>query len=136
MSPKQKQTMDAGKILLIEDNRKDAAEVCGLLEENGYKVSCAYNGRDGLKKAREEKFDLVILDLLLPDMKGEEICSLLKRRSLKKVPLIVLSVKDETGDIQELFERGADDYIIKPARPAHLLNRVEAYVVSKKLRIH
>lgn len=129
--------MGNGKILLIEDDKKDAAEICGLLEKNGYKVSCAYNGREGLRKAREEKFALVILDLLLPDMKGEEICSLLKRRSFGKIPVIVLSVKDEIGSIQELFERGADDYIIKPPRPAHLLNRVETYIAGKeKLKIH
>lgn len=128
--------MKAGKILLIEDNRKDAENVSALLQDNHYSVSCAYNGKDGLRKAREEKFDLIILDLLLPDMKGEQICSLLKRRTrFRRTPVIILSVKDEIEDIQGLFERGADDYIIKPPRPEHLLNRVEAYVVRKKLRI-
>lgn len=126
--------METGKILLIEDNRKDAADVSNLLKENGYTVSCAHNGKDGLRRAREEKFDLVILDLLLPDMKGEEICSLLKRRrSFRKVPVIVLSVKDGIEDIQELFERGADDYIIKPPRPEYLLSRVDIHITRKRL---
>ena len=123
--------MDQAKILLIEDNREDSSFVSGLLTENGYSVTCAYAGKDGLDKAKKEKFDLVILDLLLPDMKGEDICSLLKTRSYKKVPVMILSVKDETGDIQQLFERGADDYIIKPPRPAYILSRVEALVTKQ-----
>lgn len=124
--------MDAGKILLIEDNRKEAAELSSLLEKNQYSVSCAYTGRDGIRRAGEKKFDLVILDLLLPDMKGEEICSLLKSRgSFRKIPVIVLSAKDGIEDIDELFERGADEYIIKPPRPEHLLNKVGSRITGK-----
>jgi DNA-binding response OmpR family regulator len=123
--------MDQAKILLIEDNSQDSSFVSGLLEENGYSVYCAYNGRDALSKAKKEKFDLVILDLLLPDMKGEDICSQLKGRAYKKVPVMILSIKDEIEDIQQLFERGADDYIIKPPRPAYLLSRVEALVTKQ-----
>ena len=125
--------MEKGKVLLIEDDKRDAGQVSSLLQGEGYTVRCAYNGRDGLERAGEEKFNLVILDLLLPDMPGEEVCSLLKRkRRYRKIPVIVLSVKDEIEDIERLFGRGADDYIIKPARPEHLLNRVEKHVSRKE----
>ena len=125
--------MNTGKILLIEDDKKDASGVLKLIQEKGYNVQCVNSGREGLIKAREGNFDLIILDLLLPDAKGEDICSALKKKTrLKNIPIIVLTVKDEIGDIEELFERGADDYIIKPPRSAYLLDKVEAYMAKKR----
>jgi len=126
---------NAGKILLIEDNEEDSTSISNLLKENGYNTSCVDKGRDGLKQLKEERFDLLILDLLLPDMKGEDICMRLKNnRKLKNIPIIVLSVKDDIDDIEELFEKGIDDYIIKPPRLDHLMSRVQAQITKKRLK--
>ena len=124
--------MDAGRILLIEDNEKDAAKVTSLLKERGYIVASASTGKEALDRLKNEKFDLIILDLMLPDMKGEDICSLVKRKKkLKDIPVIICSVKDEVEDIEDLFNRGADEYIIKPPRPSYLLSRIEAHIGTR-----
>jgi len=123
---------NAGKILLIEDNKEDSASISNLLKENGYNTSCIDKGRDGLKQLKEERFDLLILDLLLPDMKGEDICMRLKsNRKLRNIPIIVLSIKDDIDDIEELFEKGIDDYIIKPPRPDYLISRVQQIIRNR-----
>ena len=118
--------MDSANILIIEDNPQDSSDTSNILKEKGYLVSCAFNGKDGLKALREERFDLVILDLLLPDIKGEEICALIKKiRPLRRIPVIVTSIKDDADEIEELLSRGIDEYIIKPVRASYLINRVE-----------
>ena len=126
--------MNSPKILLIDGNRKDRDAVSAFLGGEGYVVECADNGNEGLEKTRQEKFDLVILDLILPDMKGEEICARLKsRRKKRTVPVLVLSAKDEIEDIEELFRRGVDDYIVKPPRLSHLIKRVEFHISNKRM---
>jgi len=126
--------MNSGKIILIEDNEKDASGVSEILEAKGYKICRIANGKEALKRIKDEKFDLVILDLLLPDIKGEDVCSTLKKKRLyKNIPILVLSIKDEIEDIQELLERGADDYIIKPPRAEHLLEKVEVHISKSRL---
>jgi len=127
--------MDSGKILIIEDNEKDSDFFSKLLEEKGYNVSCAFNGKDGLRRLKQEKFDLLLLDLLLPDIKGEDIYSKLRRaRRSKDMPVIVLSIKDEADEIEELFQKGLDDYIIKPPRPSYLLSRIETHLTKRRLK--
>ena len=117
--------MEKGKILLIEDDEKDAQWLSGLLQDEGYSVSRARDGKEGLTKAQEERYNLVILDTVLPDIKGEEACRLLKKKKrYRDVPVIALSIKDEVEDIEGAFIKGADEYIIKPPRPEHLLKKV------------
>ncbi len=126
--------MDYPKILLIDGNREDRDSVSSFLGGEGYLVECADNGREGLDRARKEKFDLVILDLILPDMKGEEICARLKSRGNKRaVSVLVLSAKDEIDEIEELFQKGVDDYIVKPPRLSYLMKRVEFNISNKRV---
>lgn len=121
--------MDSEKILLIEDSKEDSGSFSGLLKEKGYNISCATNGSEGLKQIKQERFDLIILDLLLPDMKGEELYSRIKsERRSKNIPIIILSAKDDIEGIEELFEKGVDDYIIKPPRPDYLISRIKMHV--------
>jgi len=124
--------IDSGKILLIENDEFDAVSFSELLEERGYTVTRASTGRDALAKARERRYDIIILDITLPDMKGKDVCSALKK-SYKKIPVIVLTAQDDIDDIQELFEKGADDYIIKPCRQGFLLSSIQAYISRKNL---
>ncbi len=126
--------MNSAKILLIDGNKKDRDSFSSLLNGEGYNVYCADNGDEGLKKAKSEKFDLIILDLILPDINGEEICSRLKSsRRYNGVPILVLSAKDEIEDIEELFLRGVDDYIVKPPRLSYLISRVEFNITNKRV---
>jgi two-component system phosphate regulon response regulator PhoB len=118
-----------GKVLLIEDNQQDSSFVTDALKEKGYSVVCAPTAQEGFRKIREERFGLIILDLILPDAGGEQVCLRLKKSVYyRKTPIIVFSVKDGIDDIEELFRRGADDYIIKPATADHLLSKVEKYI--------
>ncbi len=127
--------MNSAKILLIDGNKEDRDSFSALLSGEGYNVRCANSGHEGLKKAGDEKFDLIILDLILPDMKGEEACSRLKsNRRHNRVPILVLSAKDEIEDIEELFQRGVDDYIVKPPRLSYLISRVEFNITSKRMK--
>ncbi len=125
--------MDFARILLIDNNRECRYSVSTFLSAEGYKVCCVDNGHEGLEKAADERFDLIILDLLLPDIKGEEVCSKLKNnRRYSVVPILVLSEEDETEDIEKLFQMGVDDYIVKPPRFSYLLNRVEFNISNKR----
>jgi two-component system alkaline phosphatase synthesis response regulator PhoP len=121
--------MNKGKILLIDDNRQDCEWVSELLKANAYTVYCEHNGINGLNKATDEKFDLIILELLLPDIKGQALYLKLKaNKKTKNIPLIVLSANDNPDDIEELFKKDLDDYIIKPACPEYLLSKIETHI--------
>ena len=122
--------MDSAKILLIDSNKEDLDSLSSLLGEKGYNVICADSGREGVKKAAEEKFDLIITEVLLADIKAGQLCSKLRKK--KAVPVIVLSSNDEANDIEDLLQKGIADYIIKPPRPSYLLSRIEMYISTKR----
>jgi len=112
------------KILVVDDEKKIAEVVKSYLENMGYSVSVAYNGREALDKFEREKPSLVILDLMLPDITGEEICKALRKKS--RVPIIMLTAKVGEEDILRGLDIGADDYVTKPFSPRQLVARVEA----------
>ncbi|MEH2214288.1 response regulator transcription factor [Nostoc sp.] len=112
-------------ILLIEDEVKLARFIELELNYEGYQVSIAYDGLTALTAARELHLDLVILDWMLPELSGWEICSRL-RSIAEKVPIILLTVKDEVSDRIAGLDAGADDYLVKPFSVDELLARVGA----------
>lgn len=114
-------------ILVIEDE-EDIVELLRYnLEREGYQVSAAHTGVDGFRKARTLKPDLVLLDLMLPEMNGLEICRRLKESaSTKSIPIIMLTAKTEEADTVSGLEMGADDYVPKPFSPRVLLARIRA----------
>jgi DNA-binding response OmpR family regulator len=127
--------MSPQKILLIEDDPEDADIISGLLKEKGYIINHTASGREGLKKAKTERYDLIILDLILPDLKGEAICACLKRDiRYRKIPIMIVSIKDEIDEIEDLFALGADDYIIKPFHPHRLLKKIAERLSSTDIR--
>lgn len=112
------------KILIVDDEPKIAEVVKSYLENTGYRVSVAYSGREALEKFERENPALVVLDLMLPDMPGEEICTALRKKS--RVPIIMLTAKVDEEDILRGLNIGADDYVTKPFSPRQLVARVEA----------
>ena len=115
------------KILIIED---EADLVKGLklnLTDEGYEVSWAFDGQEGLRKALEEAPDLIILDIMLPKMSGLEVCRELRQKKAN-VPIIMLTAKGEEVDKVVGLEIGADDYITKPFSIRELLARIKAHL--------
>ncbi len=111
-------------ILVIEDEPKIAKLARDYLEKNGFRVLTAHDGPTGLIVARQEKPDLVLLDLLLPGMDGRDVCRRLRAES--DVPIIMLTALSEESDQIVGLELGADDYITKPFSPSVMVARVRS----------
>ena len=114
------------RILIIEDEVAIADLEKDYLELNDFEVKIENNGAVGLKTALEEEFDLIILDLMLPDMDGFEICK--KVREQKNVPILMVSAKKDDIDKIRGLGLGADDYLTKPFSPSELVARVKAHM--------
>lgn len=112
------------KILIVDDERKIAEVVESYLEANGYKAYTAFSCKEAQEALDKVNPDLLILDLMLPDMSGEEFCSKLRKRS--RIPIIMLTAKTDEADILKGIDIGADDYITKPFSPKQLVARVKA----------
>jgi len=112
------------RILVVDDEPKIVDVVRSYLERDGYLVSSAASAREAYEKFEKEDPSLVILDWMLPDIPGEEICRTLRRRS--RVPVIMLTAKVEEENILQGLKSGADDYVTKPFSPRQLVARVEA----------
>jgi len=116
--------MDQLPILVIEDETSIASFIAMYLEKEGYSVTVAATGAEGLAQASEKMPRVVILDLMLPDIDGFEICRLLRGES--DVPIIMLTARDDATDKVNGLELGADDYITKPFDPRELVARVKS----------
>lgn len=117
-------------ILVVDDEPKIARLARDYLEKNGYRVLTSGDGQSALTTARREKPDLVILDLMLPNIDGREVCKILRRES--DVPIIMLTALAEEVDQITGLEIGADDYITKPFSPRALVARVRALLRRSK----
>jgi two-component system alkaline phosphatase synthesis response regulator PhoP len=118
------------KILIVDDEKNIVELIKFHLKKENYRVIEAYKGKDALDLYRKEKPDLIILDVMLPDMGGFEVCKTIRKES--RVPIIMLTAKGEEIDKILGFELGADDYITKPFSPRELLARIKA--VLKRIR--
>ncbi len=112
------------KVLVVDDEPKIAEVVGSYLERDGFVPLAAENGIRALELFEKEQPCLVILDLMLPDISGEEVCRRLRARS--RIPIIMLTAKVEDQDAVKGLELGADDYVTKPFSPRQLMARVEA----------
>jgi two-component system, OmpR family, response regulator len=113
------------KLLLIEDDEKIAAAVRRGLEAEGFAVEVSYDGDDGLWKATEAMYDLIVLDIMLPGRNGFRVCADL-RAAGNWTPILVLTAKDGELDEAEALDTGADDYLVKPFAFPVLVARVRA----------
>ena len=127
--------MTEARILLVEDNRTEAEATKGFLERYGYEVTWVETGMAALKIAKTEPVDIVLLDLLLPDINGTEVCRWLKgNEDTRGIPIIMLTVKASTEDKITGLQIGADDYLPKPYDEVELNARIYASLRSKALQ--
>jgi two-component system alkaline phosphatase synthesis response regulator PhoP len=117
--------MMAKKILVVDDEIKLLTVIQKRLESVGYEVITAKDGGEGLRKARAENPDLIILDLILPILDGYQVCSILKHDTVyKKVPILMLTVRSQKQDMDEGMRVGADAFMTKPFKHEELLAQV------------
>ena len=110
------------KILIVEDERPIARLLQLTLEREGFKTATEYNGRRAYERILQEKYDLILLDVMLPEMDGMEICK--RVREVSDVPIIMLTARDEIRDKVEGLDLGANDYMTKPFAAEELLARI------------
>ena len=116
-------------VLVIEDEQDTAAMIKLALEGEGYEVSLAHTGNEGLNEARKIKPDLIILDVMLPKMDGFMVCRLLKfDDNYMNIPVIIVSAKIMKKDIECGKQMGADDYMTKPFDMNELLGKVKEFL--------
>ena len=128
--------MSKEKILVVDDE-KDIVELLQYnLEKEGYKISAVFSGEQCLENVKTELPDLILLDLMLPEIDGLDVCKFLKNNSqTSHIPIIMLTAKGEETDIVLGLELGADDYITKPFKVRELLARVKAVLRRTKNNI-
>jgi DNA-binding response OmpR family regulator len=114
------------RILIIEDEKSIAELERDYLEINGYSVNIVLTGDEGLRQALDQPYDLILLDLMLPNIDGFEICKRL--RAEKDIPIIMVSAKKEDYDKVRGLGLGADDYLVKPFSPNEMIARVKAHL--------
>ena len=112
------------KILVVDDEKTLVKGMKFNLENEGYQVECAYDGAAAVELARNERYDLLILDVMMPELDGLEAC--MRIREFSNVPIIMLTAKSEDADKLMGFECGADDYLTKPFNILELKARVRA----------
>ena len=122
-------------ILIVEDSPTQALQLQSLLEESGYKVSVVTNGADGLSRLKEHPPDLVISDIVMPEMDGYELCRKIKAdNDLKSIPVLLLTQLTEPEDIIKGLDVGADNFVTKPYNPKLLLSQIEYILINRTMR--
>src|SRR5580698_1729803 len=115
------------KILVVEDDRDISELISYNLEREGYEIACLYDGGQAVEFVNKRKPELIILDLMLPEVDGIEICRTLKSDpNTKHIPIVMLTAKSEEADVVVGLQMGADDYIPKPFSPKVLAARIKA----------
>lgn len=115
-------------VLLIEDHRLLAQTLGDYLLSEAIEVDFAFNGTQGLKLATEQPYDVIILDINLPDIDGFNICHQLRREHGVDIPILMLTARDKLEDKLTGFDQGADDYLVKPFENKELVARLQALV--------
>jgi heavy metal response regulator len=113
------------RILLVEDDKGASRFIKKGLQEKGYTIDVAFDGEEGLHFATSQVYDLIILDIMLPEMSGFEVLKGIRKKGII-TPVIFLTARDEKEDVVHGLELGADDYLIKPFSFAELLARIKA----------
>ena len=112
------------KVLVVDDEKLIVKGIRFSLEQDGMEVDCAYDGEEAVEKAKDKKYDIILLDLMLPKLDGLSVCQQI--REFSNVPIIMLTAKGEDMDKILGLEYGADDYVTKPFNPLELVARVKS----------
>ena|SRR3989338_2294085 len=116
----------AKKILLVDDEKDLVSTLRTLLEAKGYEVISATDGLEGLEKAKKEKPNLILLDVMMPNLNGYQVCRALKKDpNFKHIPIVMLTAKAQESDKFWGIESGADDYVTKPFDSLNLLEKIK-----------
>jgi two-component system response regulator RegX3 len=122
----------SGRILVVEDEPAISDAVSYALREAGYEVDAVGDGSDALEQARTRRYDLMVLDLLLPGLPGIEVCTKL-RAEQNDLPIVMLTALDSEHDRVEGLDTGADDYVTKPFSVAEVVSRVRSHLRRREL---
>lgn len=121
-------TVENATVLLVEDHRSLAETVLEFLDSVGFVVDYAADGLSGLHLASSNPYDAIVLDVMLPGMDGLELCQRLRREKALETPIIMLTARDQLHDKLDGFQRGADDYLVKPFDLPELAARLVAVI--------
>jgi len=128
-------TATAGHLLVVDDNEMNRDVLSRRLVKQGYTVAMARNGREAIEQMRAESFDLVLLDVMMPELNGYETLEQIKADPLlRHIPTIMVSAVDEIDSVVRCIELGAEDYLSKPFNPVLLKARIGAVLEKKRLR--
>ncbi len=128
-------TISRGYLLVVDDNEINRDLICRQLERQGHIVTAAENGRQALEIMRTQVFDMVLLDIMMPEMSGYQVLRQLKGSEVHRdVPVIVISALDEMDSVVRCIRMGADDYLLKPFNPVLLKARIRMSLENKRLR--
>lgn len=116
--------MEYNNILVVEDEKNISDVIKAYLEKDGFNVTLAFDGKEAIKIFNSNEIHLIILDLMLPKISGEEVCTQI--RSISEVPIIMLTAKSDEDSRIDGLSIGADDYVVKPFSPRELVSRVKA----------
>jgi class 3 adenylate cyclase len=127
--------IDMGRLLVVDDNKVNRLLLGRGLEQQGHAVSFAENGRQALEMLHAQPFDLVVLDVLMPEIDGYQVLEQLTADThLRYIPVIMISALDELDSVVKCIEMGAEDYLTKPINPVLLRARISASLEKKRLR--
>ena len=116
------------KILVIEDNPDIVANIYAFFEPKGFELDNAHNGISGLTLASNNRYDVILLDVMLPGMDGTKLCKKLREELHDKTPVLMLTARDTISDKVAGFDSGADDYLVKPFSLVELESRIKALI--------
>jgi two-component system, sensor histidine kinase and response regulator len=122
-------------LLIVDDNQDNLKVVSSILKELNYKIALAPDGESALKIVSANKFDLILLDIMMPGMDGFEVCRKLKEKpETAGIPVIFLTARAETEDVVKGFQLGGVDYVTKPFKKEELLARVKCHLQIKLVK--
>ena len=126
---------DQSTVLVVDDNPQNLELLVAYLDPLGCKVVTAVDGADALEKVRQDKFDLVLLDIMMPRMSGFEACRKMKSDpATRDIPIIMVTALNELSDIERGVESGTDDFITKPVNRLELVTRVKSLLRVRHLK--
>jgi putative two-component system response regulator len=121
-------------ILIVDDMPKNIQVAMNILRDEGYKMLFAQSGKKAFEMLDENDIDLILLDVMMPELDGFEVCKVLKQdEKTKDIPIIFLSGKDSSSDIERAYEIGGSDYVVKPFINIELIKKVHTHITLKKL---